>query len=257
MPEPCPPCDPAPCQSTEVPDERPKVTRFVSAPGKPASSGAVAEFAARVRADTQTMAEIGKHYGVGERTVHRWAREFGVAPVRRNSSALRGPIKANARSITAATLQAISAVGQGSVSPDGQFDPKSDPEVARVLALIQETTADVRSTPDLARLQRLILKLLVLILAKAPHTLTSMFGSAMELYKLTVFTRKVEAELPVTFDPITIRQDATRQLLQELGAVLTKEEQETVNGLLREAARRVKLRAASPDATANPIALQL
>lgn len=221
------------------------LTPFTTHPRKPRTPHEVSEFEALVRSDILTMEEIGKRYGTSERTIHRWAGEFGVGNIRRRRAGFRGPFRAGARDIARSTVRAVEEIGKlaGLGTPGVRRDvasPTDDADVAGVLDEIRRLSLETRTTADMAKLQVPILRLLCLLTAKAPHhTYWSLFGSAQELFRLILCARKVEGDLPPAHNPATLRQEAARQLMQELGSVMSHEEQQVFGRMLNVAADRI------------------
>lgn len=214
-------------------------------PMKPKTEEEVALFREAVVSGKESFEEIAARYGVSRRTVGTWAKEFKTA---RGPGKANGYVVGNADTIGRSAERAVEAAAAavGAVVP-GILDPKKDPQICALLTRINEAVPEAGTMADLARVQRLLLKLLTSILDKAPIKSWDSLGSAAaEMYRMLLYARRVEADLPPSHDPVALRQDAARELLQELGAVLTKEEQDQVNGLLREAARRLKAKQAEP-----------
>jgi hypothetical protein len=119
-------------------------------------------------------------------------------------------------------------------------NPGNDPEVKAILAEIRELSPQVRNTQGMVRLQEVLLRLLTLILAKSPVKSWTGLSTAVEsLHRMILFTRRVEADMPPHQDPIAMRQDAARQMMREIGEVLTKDEQQALADILQKASDRL------------------
>ena len=156
---------------------------------------------------------------------------------------MRNNFQAKANRIVKAAEDAAEAVA-GAIgtpeNPDVEFNPMADPEVVALVKEIEAEAAKIHSVQELSRLQQKLMRLLTMAMARSPiKTWTSLADASANLYRMILYARRVEADMPAMQDPAIIRQEAARQLLEEVASVLNSEEQRILGGMLEVAADRL------------------
>ena len=128
----------------------------------------------------------------------------------------------------------------------------SDLVVGPVYDRLMSCLRKSESFEDLLGLRTLQVKLAMLLADLYPEA-EGFKRDLMEMSKLTLQLARVEAEMPTQPNPIIVRQQAAKQLMRELGSVLSIEEQRVMGEMIQVAATRLAAQngvSASPESIA-------
>lgn len=203
-------------------------------PLKPHTPAQKARFAAIWGNLDTPVTEIAARYRASERTVQNWRVELSLPP--------RDQLLAQRRQRPGAAGAAGTLAAPGEPLPadqDRAFDPLADAEIAAMLAEVLDEARKIGPASDLTPLNRKLLRLSVLVVAKNPMQTWDGLGERLAALNRAVLSmRRAEAKMPAPkVDQTQLRRDAASQLMRELKSVLSPQEQS-------ELARLVKLGAA-------------
>ncbi|HLA78709.1 MAG TPA: hypothetical protein VJU18_14110, partial [Vicinamibacteria bacterium] len=239
----------------------PPAPPFAPLDTKPKSQADIERFRAQILDRKLSLEKLATEYGTTVRTISRWCEEFEVRRAGRGVKVNPSKIfSAKARVMVADAKEAVGSLTKAmsgqkpadEAEVDGvpvrsQLDPMADPKVRELMAEIEGMALTGRSMSDLHRLQQTLGRLLTVVMARAPIRSWNELGEvAASFYKMILYSRRVEAEMPPNQDPVALRQEAGRQLMQELGGVLTPEEQDQMGRLMQAAAGRLQARRGLP-----------
>lgn len=223
-----------------MPRRRPRPGK--TCPLKPRGAAEIAAFKALWHDPSETVATLARRYGCGQRSIQIWARqEFGLEPrplaLRRSVAAARE----DARMTLAAVTAPLGAPGVGTAEPRVPPGPLEDPEIAAIMADLQEEARRLGPGSDMASINRKLARLSLLLAAKAPaQTWESLEERVAALSRATIWMRKVEAELPAPpVDQQQLRREAATQMMKELKSVATAEEERELATLMKRLSDRL------------------
>ncbi|MEK7215804.1 MAG: hypothetical protein AAB289_09455, partial [Chloroflexota bacterium] len=135
--------------------------------------------------------------------------------------------------------------GSAEIQGVAESGPRADPTVRALMGQLEEMARGTAAF-DMTKASRVFLQIMTIALVRvaAEGNWVDLRRNAAKLHKLILQARKLESKLPPAHDPVTLRQEAARQLMQELGSVMTPEEQNLLGGMLQVAADRLQAKRA-------------
>ncbi|MFC1678637.1 hypothetical protein ACFL2T_00255 [Elusimicrobiota bacterium] len=178
------------------------------------------------RADLSVV-DVAERLGVSPQAANKRARKLGLPKKRRRTGAMR---------LRAQLIQTAAPLADGQAVPGAPW--LTDPEVAPLCRTYWQTLQDARTAQDLYSLRPLQLRLCAVLAFRYPQA-EALYRDLADMAKILLQSQRVEADMPTRSDPVHLRQEAARQMMIELGSVLTREEQETMSRLIRVGAERM------------------
>lgn len=205
-----------------------------------------------VNSNARTLDQVAEDYGTTPRTINRWCKQFGIAREKQIRSSFHGKatrIADAAQSAAAAVIGAVRAeapIGSPD-NPEIPVLPENDSEVQDLLQEIEDEARNIHSVGELSRLQNKLMRLLTMAMARNPmRSWVALADASANLFRMILYARRVEADMPTKNDPAVLRQEAGRQMMDEVASVLDKDEQKALGILLQAAAERLAAKRGMP-----------